>query len=185
MTSFSCNERMLKALSQCIDLEGDVAECGVLHGNTAYLILQQLEGLNSCKYLHLFDSFQGVLPENLISEEKQLDKASQWQITDATVDIVRSNLQPYVNYKIYEGYFAQTLPVFNKKLCFIHSDCDWYTSIKETIIFANRLLVEGGYMVIHDYDANDWPGVRRAVEEEMPASWQKEEFTGQLIARRI
>jgi hypothetical protein len=66
------------------------------------------------------------------------------------------------NVHLMQGLFEETL-VGNEPVALAHIDGDWYNSVKVCLEQIAPRLVEGGVLVIDDYDA--WSGCRKAVDE--------------------
>ncbi|MDP9374809.1 MAG: TylF/MycF family methyltransferase [Chloroflexota bacterium] len=62
-----------------LHLPGDVAECGVFHGETSRELVKYLEGHGSPKTVHLFDTFAG-LPDAITAEERSLSAGEEMAV---------------------------------------------------------------------------------------------------------
>ena len=76
-------ERQLRVLLDSLDaalaVEGDVAECGVAAGGTAYCMLERMRANGSTKTVHLFDTYCGHPDITKSWELPFLDRAlSHW-----------------------------------------------------------------------------------------------------------
>jgi len=156
--------RDVYCLSNCakstVNLEGDVVEAGVYYGATARLLARFFERTD--KTIHLFDTFN-VMPE--ANPEK--DRPERWHPQrDFSLEQVKDFLSEFSNFRFYQGLFKDTLhSVADKKFCFVHVDCDLYDGAKQCCEFFYPRMVVGGVMMFHDYDAANFPGITRAVEE--------------------
>lgn len=153
-----------QALHQISSLPGDVVECGVYKGGSAYLIAGVTNKLAPDKNVLLFDTFTG-LPDTNIKYDPALDNKNTFQ--DTSVERVKALLGKYKNCNIYEGLYKETLKsVAEKTFCFVHVDCDLYDSIICACEFLYPRLKTGGMIVFDDYGYTiDWPGAKRAVDE--------------------
>lgn len=148
--------------------DGDIAECGVYLGHTAHAFCEFLETVGIDKTVHLFDSFQGF-PDDLIDEEAAVsDPTTDWAdlsagAMSASESVVRRYMADVTQYEFHPGYFCDTLPQFDKPLCFIHADADMYVSTVDIIKLADRVLVPGGLILFDDYGHKNFPGVKLAV----------------------
>ena len=162
-----------KYLDKALPLEGDIAECGVCWGGTS----RRLALWAPAKTIYMFDIFD-KLPNLSTPEEKKLQKdwirgnpyrESKLEMTGKPdfLDAVISAFEVHniTNYKIIKGMVGDTLPKFDKPLCFIHADLDLYSPMVEAGKFATRLLAKGGYYIAHDYKYPMWIGVERSVKE--------------------
>lgn len=170
--------KLRKNLKLAIKLPGDVAECGVGYGGTACRILGWLKEYGSAKPLHLFDTFTGM-PDLLTPEEWEIEnryRAKRLNRNKEYHPLVGGNLPnvdefdeefPTLNYVLHPGLFEETLPAFDRPLCFIHIDSDLYVSTCQALDMMNRLLVIGGRAIIHDYKSKEFPGVEQAISEKI------------------
>jgi hypothetical protein len=79
------------------------------------------------------------------------------------------------------GYFSDTLPLLeHRPLCFIHLDCDIYSSYKECLDRLYKSLVPGGIVAFDEYRSRKWPGAERAVDEFFDARPEKPEACGKI-----
>jgi hypothetical protein len=65
------------------------------------------------------------------------------------------------------GYFPTTtshIPA-NLEFALVHLDADLYQPILSGLEYFYPRLSVGGFMIIHDYLSNAWPGVKKAVDE--------------------
>lgn len=147
---------------QASEFSGDFAELGVFRGDSA----EEICKIKGDRPLHLFDTFEG-LPKGSF---EQIDTntpfarqylAPSWYSCD--IDIVKKRLK-YPNIFFYKGVFPKTSkPVENRQFCFVHLDADLYLSTFYGIEFFYPRLVDGGLLLIHNYD--DFDGVKLAVSK--------------------
>lgn len=146
----------------CRNLDGEIAEAGVYYGSTARLILRFFDGAN--KTIHLFDTF------DTMPDAGNGDIPAYWEPQrNLSVKFTKQILEDYYKQglvEFHEGLFKDTLPeVKGKRFCFVHIDCDLYDGAKDATEFFYPRMVDGGVMLFHDYTAETFPGVRRAVDE--------------------
>lgn len=144
------------------DVQGDMAECGVYHGLTAKWILEKEQN----KILHLFDVFTKFDKPRQPYEQNRRIIYGLDDLVPATPEQIHCTLSPYKNYELHVGFFKDTFPLFNVPLSFIHSDADTYDGTADTCRLADRLLVKGGIMAVHDYGTG-FIGVKHACDEYM------------------
>ncbi len=151
-----------------LHLPGDVAECGVFHGETSRELVKYLEGHGSPKTVHLFDTFAG-LPDAITAEERSLSAGEEMAVDRyaCSAETVRARLGALRQYRLHVGLFADTFAAFAQPLCFIHADADLYRSTVDIIRLADRCLVRGGQIVFDDYDNQQFAGVRLAIERHL------------------
>jgi len=155
---------MLQLLNDVTSIEGDVAECGVYRGGSAYFICEFLESVESNKRIHLFDTFTGI-------PYSSLDKSDSHKVGDfSTVDLtdVKSHLQDH-NDKIdyHAGEFPSTFNNLDisKKFSFIHVDCDVYDSVLSCCEFFYDRMNSGGIILFDDTNSPSCRGALRALND--------------------
>ena len=160
-----------KYLLECIHLEGDMAEVGIAHGGTSRRMIIYAKETGYKKTLHMFDSF-GAMPSLSTPEETEAQikirgTAFNFEGFEDTEESIRAVFDAYdlTDYEIHKGLTSDTLPKFDKKLCFVHGDVDLYEPMKDVGRMATRLLVSGGYYLAHDYNDPTWVGATRATDE--------------------
>lgn len=141
-------------------LPGDIAEVGVYKGHTATLLARFAR--RTGRELFLFDTFEGFSSNELLGHENS--KSDYFK--DASLDEVRSFVGEE-NVTFIKGHFpmsASELPK-DRKFCLVHIDCDLYEPIRDSLEYFYSKVVEGGFLIIHDYASLWWPGAERAVDE--------------------
>jgi O-methyltransferase len=159
----------LQLCSRFGNIEGDIVECGVWKGGVSAAMAELFNGK---KTIHLFDSFQGL------PEAKKIDgpAAIQWQrevdspmyhdnCTAEEAFVIEAFKQAGIeNYKIYKGWFQDTLDRFDgSKISILRLDADWYDS---TIVCFEKLfplVSTGGLIILDDYYT--WDGCAKAVHD--------------------
>ena len=139
---------LIDNLKQSLTLEGDVVECGVYNGYSAYIMGKTIEELAPTKTLYLFDSFSG-LPAEYRSPEDTTDNPFTYVGDHSYVIKLMSTLKIHI--VVFKGLFCDTFPNFiNGSLCFVHLDVDYIKSYKEAFSFVYPKLVSGGTIVVDD-----------------------------------
>lgn len=123
-----------------VRVEGEYIECGVFSGGTIRFIAKNIKD----KIIHGFDSFEGlpeewhgfILGKNAFSRGGRLPKVPQ-------------------NVILHKGWFKDTLPKWSeqnsKPICFLHIDCDLYSSTKEIFNVLGRHFREGTVILFDEY----------------------------------
>jgi hypothetical protein len=141
---------------------GDVAECGVYRGGSAFLLAKAMARHAQDKRLHLFDSFAGL------SQPGPLD-GSHWRAGALACGLaeVSANLAEHVGRTVFHaGWIPDCLAdAADRKFCFVHVDVDLYEPTKASLDFFRPRMVPGGIIVCDDYGFETCPGARRAVDE--------------------
>jgi O-methyltransferase len=156
------------------DINGNYVECGVWRGGMSAAIT---EILPSDKWIHLFDSFEGL------PEAKEIDgkEALNWQqdinspnyynncSAEEQFVIEAMALANCTKYKTYRGWFEETLSDFpNEQIGILRLDGDWYDSIMICLQHLYPKVVNGGVVLLDDYYT--WDGCAKAVHDYLSQS---------------
>ena len=137
------------------NITGDVAEVGVARGGSAKLLASIFQD----KKIHLFDTFQGLPHEDIISGTVIGD------FSESESD-ARELLSKFQNVEINVGVFPETINLDNKNnYSFVHLDADTYKSTMDGLIYFYPRMAKGGIILIDDYMFDELPGVTLAVLE--------------------
>ena len=138
---------------------GDLIECGVYNGSSAYLICQFAQSQG--RRVYLFDSCQGL------SEPTTVD-GSYWvkgALSMAENEITR-NLEKFKCYTLLSGWIPERFPeVEDRQFCFVHIDVDLYEPTLKSLSFFYPRVNPGGVMLFDDYGFRSCPGARHAIDE--------------------
>jgi O-methyltransferase len=143
------------------NLTGNVAELGVYKGKFArYINLYFKE-----RKLYLFDTFEGFDERDVDTEKKDGFSSGSQNFSDTSVESVLE-LMPYVkNCVPVKGFFPESAGSIRDEFVFVSLDADLYEPIYEGLKFFYPLLVQGGYIFVHDFNNDNYPGARKAVEK--------------------
>jgi O-methyltransferase len=148
-------------------IEGDIVELGCNVGTTSLFIRKLLDYYKSDKKYHVYDSFEG-LPEKTIIDESEHDKQYKTGSCKTSIEIFKENfnkedLQIPI---IHVGWFKE-IPdeKYPEKIAFAFFDGDFYTSILDSFEKVYHKLEKGAVVLIHDYDWDALPGVKKACDE--------------------
>lgn len=156
-------------LDDVMDLEGDVAECGVWRGGSAKLLRDRIVERNSGKHLYLFDSFEGMA-----DVDSGRDRHNVGDFSDTSLEHVQrfvtgdigTNGDPGEPAVFRKGWIPQSFAgLEHLKFCFAHIDLDLYQSIHDALEFIYPRLASRGVIVFDDYGFASCPGARAAVDE--------------------
>jgi hypothetical protein len=157
-------------LKLALPLAGDLAECGVFRGASAYLMAKAMTRANCAKKLHLFDSFAGL------SKPKPDVDGSYWKTGALAcgVEEVAANLQNYSDRLVFHpGWIPDKFgDVEEKRFCFLHVDVDLYEPTYATLEFFGPRMVPGGLIICDDYGFETCPGAKKAVDKFAAAHMQ-------------
>ena len=142
------------------NLKGNVAELGVYKGKFARYINLYFEE----RKLYLFDTFQGFDERDIHTEKKEGFSSGSQNFADTSVESVLS-LMPYPDKCIpVKGFFPKSAAGIKDEYVFVSLDADLYEPIYEGLNFFYPSLVKGGYIFVHDFNNDNYPGTRQAVE---------------------
>jgi predicted O-methyltransferase YrrM len=166
------NESMIALLESTLRLPGDIIECGVYRGESLQWIARVLADRAPEKTVFACDSYEGF-PEEEVGRVDLGSLRFLFRVrknfrmcADTPARLERFFQMFNVRGEIVKGYFSETLPRFSDaQFCFIHLDCDIYSSYKECLHHLFKSLVPGGVVVFDDYRAPKWPGAEIAVDE--------------------
>ena len=137
-------------------IEGDLAECGVFEGATAYQLCRFAAAHG--RKVHLFDSFTGL------SAPGEND-GTYWAkgVLSASEEKVRANLGEFDCFETFPGWIPQGFAkVADRKYAFIHVDVDLEQPTYDSIAFFYPRLSAGGVMLLDDHGYDTCPGARKA-----------------------
>jgi len=145
--------------------KGETAELGVFQGDFA----QYINKLFPNKKLYLFDTFEGFSTDDIKkdfeigSSDKIMDQA--YNFSDTNEKFVLDRMEYPENCIVKKGYFPETAKGLEEKFAFVSLDADLYQPMLEGLKYFYPRLEKGGYIFIHDYFNEVFPGVKKAVEE--------------------
>ncbi|MDR2407733.1 MAG: TylF/MycF family methyltransferase [Bacteroidales bacterium] len=156
-----CADEVLRS-----NLRGAAAEIGVFRGGFSRIINKKFKS----KTLYLFDTFESFDKKEYKKDSdsyKQTDLLFTADFFSSTnVDLVLKNMYYPKNCIIKKGYFPDTAKgLENEKFCFVSIDVDLYDPIYNSLEFFYPRLVNGGYLFIHEYNQQYFPGVNDAVKD--------------------
>lgn len=166
---------IIRFLHETRGLDGAVCEFGVAQGLTSTLIANEISAYNN-KILHLFDSFQGLpsptAKDVLIDDISNLGSISAYSgKMSYPVSSVKNNLSsisfPNNRYVVHKGFIEQmdkTDSSLPRKVSFAYIDLDFYEPIKTALYYLHSILVQGGAIIVDDYDFFS-SGAKSAVDE--------------------
>jgi hypothetical protein len=161
--SFDRKFAMKELLKLALPLDGDLAECGVFRGASAYILAKGMAARSRKKRLHLFDSFAGL------SEPKAELDGWHWHSGDLACDLaeVASNLKQHASLVVFHpGWIPEKFSeVSDKRFCFLHVDVDLFEPTRDALAFFGPRVTPGGLIVCDDYGFETCPGARRAMDE--------------------
>lgn len=155
----------LELLNRTENLPGAVAEIGIFQGGNALAALSFCPRSES-KNFYLFDSFEGF-PELSAFDPKSFKKGD-YNI-QTTFQEIADNFAVYPEARLIKGFVPDTFSQIPKdeKFSLVFYDCDLYQPALDTFGFFWDRIVPGGYLLIHDYEAEKggFEGVKIATDE--------------------
>jgi hypothetical protein len=168
--SFDRKFPMKELLKLALPLSGDLAECGVFRGASAFLLTKGMTAGAPDKRLHLFDAFAGL------SEPKIDIDGTYWRPGDLACSLseVALNLRQHENLIVFHpGWIPEKFSeVSERTFCFVHIDVGLFEPTQEALSFFGPRMAPGSLIVCDDYGFRRCPGARRAMDEYAAASGQ-------------
>jgi O-methyltransferase len=152
-------EVLKEQLERTSVLPGVVAEVGVYKGGTALWILGHTK-----KLVYLFDTFTGM-PK--VSDK---DLHHEGDFSDTSFEAVFALLQLNQSRSFFlmeQGLFPSETAegIVGERFSFVHLDVDIYTSVRDSLEFFWPRVVDGGVIILDDYNEPNCPGAKLAGDE--------------------
>ncbi|MBQ2678273.1 MAG: class I SAM-dependent methyltransferase [Firmicutes bacterium] len=168
---FDLRSRCIKYIIERVlenGVEGAVAELGVYKGDTAW----QINALMPERRFYLFDTFEGFDERDVSKEENMsFSKARLGDFSDTSVESVMKRFIYPRSVIVRKGYFPETAEgLENERFAFVSMDPDLYGPVLAGLRFFYPRLSKGGSIMLHDYNNEQFKGVKTAVRE-----YEKEE----------
>lgn len=150
-------------------LTGSAAELGVFQGKFARYINRYLPE----KELYLFDTFEGFNEKDIKTEvENDFSEGTQ-NFKNTSIERVLTQMPYKDKCIIKKGYFPDSAKDINDQFCFVSLDADLFDPIYAGLQFFYPKLVSGGYIMVHDFNNDQYIGAKQAVykfceEEKIP-----------------
>ena len=144
-------------LLQCEDVQGEVWECGVYRGGSAF-VLQQ----STAKLVRLFDSWEGLPAPS----QQDGERFFEGEFSDVDFECIQSFFGNKPNVRIHRGFIPGSFAGLEESvISFAHIDLDLYQSYIDALEFIYPRLAIGGVIVFDDYGHPQCEGATRAVDE--------------------
>jgi O-methyltransferase len=145
------------------NIEGAIAEIGTYQGFSASVMNYFFPD----RKIYLFDTFQGFDRRDLEVEEKLgFNSKGYDDFSNTSRELVMAKMTHKHNVMIRKGWFPESaVGLEGEKFCFVFIDADLYQPIYEGLHWFYPRLSNGGYIVVDDYNWNDYPGAKKAVED--------------------
>ena len=146
------------------NVEGDVVEFGCYVGESSKYLRRTLVDTESNKKLYVYDSFEGLPNLTQYEEGTGWTQGGLKTTEQVLIDNFTNNqLEPPI---ITKGWFKDIQPEsLPEKISFAFLDGDFYNSIYDSLKKIYNRVEDGGYICFHDYERNDLPGVKAAIQD--------------------
>tara|TARA_Y100001970_G_C14117405_1_gene794391 strand:- start:134 stop:853 length:720 start_codon:yes stop_codon:yes gene_type:complete len=148
-------------------LNGDVLECGVLRGFSAYLIntLEKKITRNHNNNFYLIDSFEGF--DDFNPEDSVIDgNIHQHKKGDlsANFEEVQKIFENIPNVNLLKGWIPDIFDSLdeNNQYRFVHIDVDLYKPTLSSLNYIYDKVIKGGVIITDDYNSPLFPGNQKA-----------------------
>lgn len=142
-------------------IAGSVAELGVYRGDFARLINYHFPD----KKLYLFDTFKGFDDRDADIERAEKFSEVPQDFSQTSEELVLSRMPHRENCIIRKGWFPETTQGIDDEFCFVSIDADLYQPTISGLEFFYPRLTNGGVIMIHDFNNNEYQGIREAVKK--------------------
>ncbi len=154
-------------------LEGDIAEVGVFGGEFSKILKYYF----GHKEIYLYDTFEGFDERDYAEELKYENFTEEWMqiFKNTSLESVQNLVGKEENIHYRKGWFPESIldEERKRKFCFVSLDVDMYAPTLEGLKFFYPRLEEGGYIMIHEYNAiilkdgiiQDFSGIKKAVKD--------------------
>jgi O-methyltransferase len=140
---------------------GNVAELGVYRGDFAASINEIFPN----RKLYLFDTFEGFDIKDKNTEVKNGFSDAMQDFTDTSVEYVLSQMPISKMCIVRKGFFPETATGIEDNFSFVSIDTDLYEPIYAGLRYFYPRLSKGGYIMVHDFNNDEYKGARKAVCE--------------------
>ena len=175
-------EKIIEIAKEQVNALGGFVELGCYKGDTSLLLAEILKG--SGKKLWIYDSFEG-LPEKSTEDESVVGenfKGGELFVTKREVKerFLRAGLPvPVIKKAWFYDLRDEDLP---EKIAFAFLDGDFYDSIKDSLKLVEGKMSAGAKLIIHDYNNEALPGVKKAADEWLAKKdFKKEVYQSMLV----
>lgn len=143
-------------------IHGAVAELGVYQGEFAALINE----LFPDRRLYLFDTFNGFSEKDVLKETAEgFSTARVGDFSDTSIEHVKQKLDFPDQAVFVKGYFPNSAMGINEPFAFVSIDADLFNPVYEGLKYFYPRMNQGGYILIHDYNNNQFKGAGNAVRQ--------------------
>jgi O-methyltransferase len=146
---------------------GAAAEVGVFQGDFAQLINHHLPS----RTLYLFDTFEGFDPDDVAEEAEQGTSDIPHAFEHTSAELALSKLEHPERAVVKKGWFpGSAADLSGERFCFVSLDVDLYRPMAAALEWFYPRLSSGGYLFVHDYNNDQYRGVKKALRQFADAS---------------
>ncbi|MCG7856227.1 TylF/MycF family methyltransferase [Flavihumibacter sediminis] len=132
-------------------LEGDFVECGVNTGAYARAIIDYIDFPRLNKKFFLFDTFGGLVHDQLSKEERELGFFKHYDHYENVYEAVKQTFAPF-NVDVIKGVVPESLSNFtSEKVAYLSIDMNVTAPEIAAINFFWDKIVPGGIVMLDDY----------------------------------
>lgn len=144
------------------NITGDIAELGVYKGDFA----AELNALFPERTLWLFDTFEGFdARDAALDNERGFSRAAEGDFADTSAEAALARLPHPEKAVVKKGFFPETASGVDARFVFVSLDADLYAPTLEGLRFFWPRMMSGGALLLHDWGAGRFAGVREALAE--------------------
>lgn len=147
-------------------VEGAVAEVGVFQGDFAQLINRRFPD----RTLYLFDTFEGFDAGDVAAETEQGTSEIPHTFAHTSEDLALSKLPHRDRAVVRKGWFPESAAgLEDETFCFVSLDVDLHRPMAAALEWFYPRLSPGGCIFVHDYNNDQYRGVKKALRKVAPA----------------
>lgn len=157
----------LECLKKTKELDGDIAEIGAFEcGNVlCALNFASANGFEN-KTFYAFDSFEGFAD---LSKHDPIARKKGDYSPQTSLQEIYDSLEMFPEARIIKGFVPETFREIphDSSFSLVFYDADLYQPALDTFEFFWDRIVDGGYLIVHDYEyePGGFMGVRKATED--------------------
>jgi hypothetical protein len=168
-----CRFRALELIAEEIqknDVIGSIAEAGVGWGDFAKIINRIFPD----RKFYLYDTFEGFDEKDKKIELEKGYTSEKWfrsnneyrgEGAEKNIEKIRGKMKHLEKCEFRRGYFPDSaIGESEERFAFVSIDMDLYEPIFAALHFFYPRLNKGGYIFLHDYNHNEFSGVKVAVD---------------------
>jgi len=165
-TTILGNALLLQLIDLTKGMKGSIAEIGAFRCGASNINMVKLLANNDDREYYIFDSFEGF--PALSYNDPQSCKKGDYDV-NMSYEMIENEFLMNNKFRVIKGFVPNTFSEVDKdkKFSIVFYDCDLYEPALETFKFFEDKIEEGGFLIIHDYNAEKggFEGVKKATDE--------------------